>query len=625
MSSAFARFVLGGAALLAAALSQAAATLDPSFGDRGTTTVPFWVRSIVGHADGRMLLAGQSNSYGAVQASSINATRLLASGIRDPDFAYAGYPDSSGHVKDTVGGLVALQPDGRIVLVGQRNENRGYLTTAARFYANGEVDGTFVADGVNALSGSATGVIVQSTGAIVIVVNGSLVRLSPDGAIDATFGTGGVAPLPLNQYPIDIVRRLVRLPDDRLIVLANGNVCTGSIPPGCLPAHLIRLTAEGQLDATFGGTGHVVIPGAFGADLALLSDGRIVVAWNLWTYPQSARLQRLMPDGSVDGSFGRGGIVDLAHAQEAVVGLHLESDGHLVALVQPVNPATGSIALLRWTGDGVPDGRVVPAPPTGSGQVLMVQEDGKRLVAGVYGVTVGSTTTYASYLMRFGAGTMDMAADARLFVAQQYRDFLRREGDAGGIEAWSRLLDTGSISRAAIARAFLDSAEYQGGPFSPITRLYLAMLLRAPDYEGLEFWSEYARSHSLQEVANLMAQSQEFQARYPMGNAEFVDQVYRNVMGRPGDGAGQQYWTGQLDTGTMTRGDVVLAFSGSEEFRRGSESEVFVASVYSAFLKRAPDAAGFAHWLGHLDSGGSRQDLIQAFIDSAEYRFRFMP
>jgi uncharacterized delta-60 repeat protein len=629
MRSGFARFVFGGAALLTAALAHAAATLDSSFGDGGSTAVPFSILSILSPADGSLLLTGQASTYGLVQASSITAAKLLANGKPDPTFAFAGYPLSAGQPQGSSGGWGALQADGKFVLIGQRNESGGYFTRGARFEASGKLDAGFASLALAGIPGIFGGAVIQSNGAVVMAVGSSLVRVRANGSIDDSFGAGGVAPLPINPFPSEIVKRIHTLPDDRLVVLTFANVCTPSIPPFCGPSQLMRFTADGQLDATLNGTGRIVFNGVYSGDLAMLGDGRMLLSWNESTFRQSAHLQRLMPDGSADTSFGQSGIVYLQHPEYQPVAIEAEPDGSITALAHSLpllGVARSTFALLRWKGDGTPDGLVVPMPPAGyAPSVLVIPADGKRLVAGLYETTAANTTTYNSYVMRFGAGTMDIVADPQLFVAQQYRDFLQREGDAGGIEAWSRLLDSGSLSRAAVASAFLESAEYQGGALKAVARLYLALLLRVPDYEGLQFWSEYARTHSLQEIAGLMAQSPEFQARYPMGNAEFVDQVYLNVMGRAADAPGHQFWTAQLDGGTMTRGDVVLAFSGSEELRRGSESEVFVASVYSAFLQRAPDAAGFAHWLGHLDSGGSRQDLIQAFIDSAEYRFRFMP
>lgn len=566
MVSRAAKLLLTSATLLAA-VAHAGATLDASFGEGGTTTVPFRVRSILEDARGRVLLTGQATSYGSVHATSIAAARLLPSGVPDPGFVYGGYPASPGHVQDAVGGWGLLQPDGRIVLTGQRNESGGFSGTVARFEDSGQVDRTFLAEGLNAPVGSGRGAVVQSNGAIVIAAGSSLVRFGADGSIDPAYGSGGFAQLPIHRYPGDIVQRLVRLHDDRALVLVNPNVCSTGIPASCPPAQLIQLTAEGQLDTTFNGTGQATFPGVLGGDIAVRADGRLVIAWNRLTFPASARLQRLMPDGSADMTFGHGGIVDLAHSGEAIAGIVLETDGGILALGQSTGyEGKRWFALLRWTSEGAPEGRVVPIRrPQLAPSSLLAQADGKRVVAALYESKLGTTTTYDSTVMRYGSGTLDIAADSQLFVAQQYRDFLRREGDAEGIGFWSRYRIAGH-----------DACSGRG------------------------------RVHRF--------------ARVRPGSRSRD----RPALPRPAVALARLRGIRVLER-TLTRAEVLLAFAGSAEFRAGSDTEVLVASAYAAFLQRAPDPAGFRYWLDHLDGGGSRLDLIQAFIESREYRDRFMP
>jgi hypothetical protein len=51
-------------------------------------------------------------------------------------------------------------------------------------------------------------------------------------------------------------------------------------------------------------------------------------------------------------------------------------------------------------------------------------------------------------------------------------------------------------------------------------------------------------------------------------NADFVASLYQNGLGRTAEAAGATLWTGQLDSGAMTRGDTVIAFASLSE---GSE------------------------------------------------------
>ena len=86
----------------------------------------------------------------------------------------------------------------------------------------------------------------------------------------------------------------------------------------------------------------------------------------------------------------------------------------------------------------------------------------------------------------------DIFTSARLFAMQQYRDFLGREGDAGGIAYWISMIGSGT-SRAAVTKSFFDSPEFQG-TVAPVTRLYYAYFNRIPDKPGLDYWIDQYRS-----------------------------------------------------------------------------------------------------------------------------------
>jgi hypothetical protein len=75
----------------------------------------------------------------------------------------------------------------------------------------------------------------------------------------------------------------------------------------------------------------------------------------------------------------------------------------------------------------------------------------------------------------------------RLFVMQQYRDFLNREGEEAGIEYWQKRIDDKDFTFAEVIHIFLNSDEF-AGHVSPIVRLYFAYFLRIPDFDGLIYW-----------------------------------------------------------------------------------------------------------------------------------------
>jgi hypothetical protein len=224
-----------------------------------------------------------------------------------------------------------------------------------------------------------------------------------------------------------------------------------------------------------------------------------------------------------------------------------------------------------------------------------------------------------------GVKDNDVFNNARLFVMQQYRDFLGREGDPGGIGFWTNQINSGANSRAQVIENFFNSGEFQNTT-APVTRLYFAYFRRIPDYGGLTFWvNQYRSGTPLSAISQSFAQSQEFIDTYgSLNNTQFVTLVYNNVLGRAPDPGGLAFWTGQLDSGAMSRGQVMLGFSESAEFKAAIFNEVYVTQIYIGMLRRSPDAGGFAFWVGSMDSGAPGIGLIGGFLGSAEYRARFL-
>lgn len=224
-----------------------------------------------------------------------------------------------------------------------------------------------------------------------------------------------------------------------------------------------------------------------------------------------------------------------------------------------------------------------------------------------------------------GARDNDIFSNALLFSAQQYRDFLSREGDIDGLNFWTTEVATGARSRAAVIENFFNSGEYQG-TISPVARLYFAYFLRIPDYGGLNYWIGRLRGgESLEAISDQFAASPEFWQTYgALDNMQFVTRVYLNVLGRQPDAGGLAFWTNELASGARTRGQVMLGFSESAEYRTVIANEVAVTMIYMGMLRRAPEGGGFSYWVDYLDRGNRGQDLINGFIASAEYRSRFL-
>ena len=166
-----------------------------------------------------------------------------------------------------------------------------------------------------------------------------------------------------------------------------------------------------------------------------------------------------------------------------------------------------------------------------------------------------------------------------------------------------------NISEAIASIIGSDSSEDTA---APVARLYFAYFNRAPDFEGFNYYiAEREGARPLDAIAEEFAGSREFEMRYGLvDNAAFVDRVSQNVLGGPADASQRAYWLEQLDSGGMTRGELMLAFSESTTFRAQVGDEVFVTRAYAETLRRAPEPTELLHWVSFLDAGNPRIAVI---------------
>ena len=158
------------------------------------------------------------------------------------------------------------------------------------------------------------------------------------------------------------------------------------------------------------------------------------------------------------------------------------------------------------------------------------------------------------------------------FVQLVYNNVLGRNADGDGLTYWSGQLDEG-LSRGRVMLGFSDSPEYRSqaasviaewDTYGPVARLYQAYFLRAPDTDGLQYWT--STTQPIATISQAFAESPEFATRYgSLSNRAFVELVYENVIGRAGEAEGVNFWTSSLDGGN-SRGAVMVGFSESQEF-----------------------------------------------------------
>jgi uncharacterized delta-60 repeat protein len=261
---------------------------------------------------------------------------LAAPGDLDPAFGVNGRVVLSPGI-NSYATAAAVQPDGRILLAGAvddhapppppppapeelRASSNDFL--AVRLNPNGSLDTSFAGGAVRTpidLGSSnydvAWAVAAGPDGSVVLGGDSSksggtrdfaFVRYTSSGALDTSFSGDGIQTLDVALF--DSVAAVAVQPDRKIV--AAGRAGTGFT--------VVRLRADGSLDPTFGSGGIVNTPLRDPAlqdeatALTLLGDGRILVAGTAdseYPYPSDFALARYLPDGRLDRSFGLDGTV----------------------------------------------------------------------------------------------------------------------------------------------------------------------------------------------------------------------------------------------------------------------------------------------------------------------------
>jgi hypothetical protein len=170
------------------------------------------------------------------------------------------------------------------------------------------------------------------------------------------------------------------------------------------------------------------------------------------------------------------------------------------------------------------------------------------------------------------------------FVDLLYRHVLGREADAEGSAFWTGKLEAGALARADVLVCFSESAELKEGTASHFAcgvwapdpaavdamRFYGAVFDRLPDAEGLSFWIGARQDGvELARMAEAFTGSAESGVRYgALSDEGFVEQLYLNALDRAGDAEGVAHWVERLDSGELSRAEVVEGFAFSLEMTR---------------------------------------------------------
>ncbi len=430
--------VAGGSPRRGLARFNADGTLDSGF----DANLNGFARSVAVDGAGRIIVTGSFTAVNGVTRNQI--ARLNADGSLDPSFA-GGAGLSDGFT--TVGAeAIVLDAAGGVILGGTFKQVHGAPRNGiARLNPDGSLDTAFN-PGTDS-SGKVFAIRSDSNGRLLVgglftqiggLSSACFARLNADGSGDATFNSGTGALGPVRDIEFD----------------GNGKILICGMFSqynSATQARVARLNADGSLDGTFAPlvTSSQTTPDL--KDLAVDSQGRILIAGTFSAINAVARsfLARLNPDGSLDTGFdisptltfsgfnsvvvttgdrllvggffpsfgdirrlNTNGSVDATFptsritSNGTVTALTLDGSGRLIVggFLNSINGVTRG-GLARLNSDGSVDQTFVPNLTSASAAAIKVDGEGRILVAGGFNFEDGS---FRSGIARFNPnGSLD--------------------------------------------------------------------------------------------------------------------------------------------------------------------------------------------------------------------------
>lgn len=229
--------------------------------------------------------------------------------------------------------------------------------------ADGDVDPTFGIDGkvltdFDHSTDIANAVAIQADGKIVVVgttyrdndfsnEDFAVTQYNPDGTLDKAFGIGGKVQ---TDFPglAAVASSVVVQPDGKIVVAG------GAFPLFTFLGDfkVVRYNSNGSLDTSFGDGGIVTTTfpeGSYAFDVALQNDGKIIAAGTVFvdfnpgeSSNTDFALARYNADGTPDATFGNGGqaSTDFLGTEDDAFSVLIQPDGKIVAVGSANDPAT---------------------------------------------------------------------------------------------------------------------------------------------------------------------------------------------------------------------------------------------------------------------------------------------
>lgn len=345
---------------------------DPTFGDNGITRVNFGTA----HSDypnDMLLLPNNKIIIGGITTNSegyfVSMTQLEENGqIDTSNFGTDGKVLVHVVNRDHAN-VLELQNDGKILAAGsEATSNASSVVTPSlyRFNPDGTIDTTFGNEGraVYRFTGNSTGELygikVLQNGKILVAGASTgtkgfgAMRFLPDGQLDPSYGTGGIARI---NYSLGYHSVACLFLGDTAIVMATVDISPTNIV-------LAMMDSLGNPYPSFGSNGIVNtgIVGKYnysgGETLILTDENKILLsATTPNSSPTKFSVFRFLLDGTLDTTFGINGRTDISFSSSDVCyDMKLDYSGKILL----VGKGGGESGLIRLNSDGTPDTTFAP-------------------------------------------------------------------------------------------------------------------------------------------------------------------------------------------------------------------------------------------------------------------------
>jgi uncharacterized delta-60 repeat protein len=319
---------------------------------------------------------------------------------------------------------VAVQPDGKILALGNYDSSTDIGLFVSRFNSNGSPDLQFGANGqvvIGVLSGGGLGqdMTILADGKILIagasvniftqLAKFTVFKLNANGSRDTSFGSNGISTTSFSSSN-DVALSISVQTDGKIVASGSSDFNIGSNSQ----IALARFNANGSLDTSFGTQGKLTTEiGSFidlASDTQIQTDGKIVISGVSCTdggcNGGNGLIFRYNSNGVLDSTFDGDGKVFIqpptAGSSSGVSSILIKPDNKIIGCGSIINPGTLKDALVvSYNANGSPDSTfgtngIALSDINSTDQIaysLALQPDGKILAVGSN--MVGTTTDFA--------------------------------------------------------------------------------------------------------------------------------------------------------------------------------------------------------------------------------------